>query len=707
MEEVAAADTRLDSVTIYARGARVRRTASLTRCPSQVRITGLPLAVIEDTVRISVDGPALATAVRVGIATPPEATAPEEISQVREAKRLVAIATAELERLEAAVERLAASSILAADPSDDPPAPWAAIVAARRSVLAVRTDRELALRAQITAAQQRLADARVDLEVALDQQRANPTRDARPHELRKRLDIELAASGEGAVVLHVEYMVVGARWAPSYVARLDGAKASLEVRAVVAQDTGEDWRGAKLVLSTAEPARFAQLPELAAQRIGRKQAEPARRGFRPPPAGAETLYADYQQHVEAHRGEVAAADRASTEDSFGGDAPYEADDDALGGIRSRAQSFAEEVWDEESSAAKERFATPPRGAFALDARAVPADAKLPPMAAPASKTVMFSHDEGAPEKSKKLGRASGGAAMKDRPTVVAKPAPVGAPSPLLDYGNLIMADARSPARGQLIAMPVDGDRAAVARDVAARRDRIEALALPPGCTGTWSHAYDYAYATDGEIEVASDGAWHSIAVTQRPAAVQLRHVAVPREQADVFRIASIANPFPGPLLPGPIDVYDRGRFLVTSSVEQAPPGALLEIGLGVDAAVKIARNTEFREEAAGMLRGSLKLHHSISIDVDNVSGQPIELEVRERIPVTREGEDDIEVEVGRVEPAWEPWKPDADGPRAARLRRGYRWRLALPANTKRTLRAAYEIKIPSKAELIGGNRRES
>ena len=63
--------------------------------------------------------------------------------------------------------------------------------------------------------------------------------------------------------------------------------------------------------------------------------------------------------------------------------------------------------------------------------------------------------------------------------------------------------------------------------------------------------------------------------------------------------------------------------------------------------------------------------------------------------------------LGRVEPAWEPWKPDADGPRLARLRGGYRWRVTLPAGARKTLRAAYEIKISGKAELVGGNRRET
>jgi uncharacterized protein (TIGR02231 family) len=255
--------------------------------------------------------------------------------------------------------------------------------------------------------------------------------------------------------------------------------------------------------------------------------------------------------------------------------------------------------------------------------------------------------------------------------------------------------------------PPDRHATAVEEDVAAMRRRVEALALPAGCAAAWLHTYDYAFATDGAVDVRADGAWHSIAVTAKSGQAKLRHVAVPREQADVFRVASIANPFAGPLLPGPIDVYDRGRFLVTSALGFTPPGGSVEVGLGVDPAVKIARNTEFREEVGGMLRGALKLIHAITIDVENLSGRAIELEVRERVPVVREGDDDVEVTLGKVEPAWERWTPDPEAPQGERLRGGHRWRLSLPAAQKRTLRAGYEVKISGRQELVGGNRRES
>jgi hypothetical protein len=312
-------------------------------------------------------------------------------------------------------------------------------------------------------------------------------------------------------------------------------------------------------------------------------------------------------------------------------------------------------------------------------------------------------------------RAGGGDGDAARARVAAEPpppapprrAPPPPPRPRLDYTHLRMAPPGSPERGTLVPAPARLPSTPVAAVISHAQWALNALVLPPGCSASWPHTYDYAFATDGAVDVRSDGAWHSIAVTARQATAKLRHVAVPREQSDVFRIASIANPLPGPLLPGPIDVYDRGKFLITSAIESTPPDAAVEIGLGVDPAVKLARNAEFREEATGVLRGGLRLHHAIAIDVDNLSDRAIDLEVRERLPVTRDGDDEVAVIAGRVEPAWERWTPEPDAPGAPRLRGGHRWRVAIAARSQRTLRAAYEVKIGGKLELVGGNRRES
>jgi len=697
-------ETRIDHVTLYASGARVRRVATLARpLPATLRLGDLPIAVIDDTVRVELSGGgAIVRAVRTSLDVPttaPEAEHPEDLLAAR---TRVAYASAEVERLTRALEQTTNTPVVVDDPSDDAPAAWPDIVAARRVTLATMMEREAALRPKLVAAVREREVAEAALRVISAREAAASTaRGPKVNELRKVVDVELeldASASTGEVLVHLDYQIAAARWAPTYVARLDGDTVRVELRAVVAQASGEDWTNVGLALSTAEPSRFAPLPELHAQRIGRRQEAPAPAGFRAPPTGARALYADYERVFGGRPARVEPKP------------PVEEPAAMLGGI-------AGEVWDDGESDAKEAFHTPPAGSLLEDqlsddrpsgvarglAREGAAGGGGPqakskrrsaaPMPLAPAASAFASYDE---EK------------KQDKTVRPPEPEPAaGGLTPRLDYGNLVMAPPSSRDRGALVPAARNDNRTGdVVTELLARARTLAALALPPGCHAGWDHAYDYAYAAEGRVDITADNAWTSLAVVAQGGTAKLRHVAVPREQPDAFRVATIANPFAGPLLPGPIDIYDRGSFLVTSLVEFTPPGGVVEIGLGVDPMVKLARNTEFREEAAGMLRGKLQLHHTITIEIEVLGTRPVELEVRERIPVAREGDDDIEVVLGKVEPAWEAWSPPPDSPRDRRLRGGRRWRVQLAAGAKRTLRASYEVKIASKHELVGGNRRE-
>ena len=67
--------------------------------------------------------------------------------------------------------------------------------------------------------------------------------------------IHLATEREAE--LRVSYQVRGPGWQPSYRATLDAAKSTLliERQALVAQNSGEDWSGVQLTLSTGQPGR--------------------------------------------------------------------------------------------------------------------------------------------------------------------------------------------------------------------------------------------------------------------------------------------------------------------------------------------------------------------------------------------------------------------------------------------------------------------
>jgi hypothetical protein len=183
-------------------------------------------------------------------------------------------------------------------------------------------------------------------------------------------------------------------------------------------------------------------------------------------------------------------------------------------------------------------------------------------------------------------------------------------------------------------------------------------------------------------------------------------VVVPRESTDVFRRVELMNPFDFPLLAGPCDVYTGSGawdYLLTTEIETVPPRGELHVGVGVEQAIRVVRNTRFAESSEGLIGGTAVLSHEIKIELENHLPQPCTLEVRERVPVPFEKEEQIRVDVGEVKPAWTPLRAHS---RESEVRGGYAWRLELAPAARAELRANYTIRIPSKLELVSGNRRE-
>jgi uncharacterized protein (TIGR02231 family) len=93
----------------------------------------------------------------------------------------------------------------------------------------------------------------------------------RPGSTARLAAIAIEAGAATKLTLTVAYRVGGASWRPVYDARLDtrGAKPVLDVtrRAMIRQNSGEDWREAKLTLSTLAVNRGTAAPVLGGERI--------------------------------------------------------------------------------------------------------------------------------------------------------------------------------------------------------------------------------------------------------------------------------------------------------------------------------------------------------------------------------------------------------------------------------------------------------
>lgn len=102
------------------------------------------------------------------------------------------------------------------------------------------------------------------------------------------------------------------------------------------------------------------------------------------------------------------------------------------------------------------------------------------------------------------------------------------------------------------------------------------------------------------------------------AEIDLRYIVVPREDPNVFRIAQLRNPLRAPLLAGSTDVYVDGEYILSTRIDTVPPQGQMELGLGVEQSIKVARNTAFKEVRSGeSLVAFNELRHSVRVEIAN------------------------------------------------------------------------------------------
>lgn len=83
---------------------------------------------------------------------------------------------------------------------------------------------------------------------------------------KKIVAVNLAVERAGTLELEVSYMMMGAAWHPVYDIRVspEGKEVEFSYYGVIYQSTGEDWRDARVVLSTARPSVSGEMPTVSA-----------------------------------------------------------------------------------------------------------------------------------------------------------------------------------------------------------------------------------------------------------------------------------------------------------------------------------------------------------------------------------------------------------------------------------------------------------
>ncbi len=752
----------LDAVTVHAEGALCTRLATVQvedgRIPTQVRINGLPLSLRSGSLRASILRGPPGLAVRdirptFDVQLPPEVDIPAEKLALEEAQSRLADLTSRLEAVQRELAHVGklkpefpARNKEEREPRDAPLDALLTLSSFIDSELAALHEKRLDLERQ-----RRDAEAQVQYRRRRLQESSSAVRVERARVYRAAvLTLAGPLPSEEAAQLALEYAVPGARWVPTYDLRLPRnlEEGTLRMRASVLQRTGEDWTGVRLSVSTADLDRRAEVPELKALRIGRRQPPPARSGWREPPPGLDELFTGYdavrpppgvgpaplpeppppalqapkppsgmKERLLESAPELPRKSAPAGKTQGAPRAPMDSDEEVTGSFdmpeMDGAPSMAAPPPPPQRSRGLGAFGGGvPRASAPGRGGGPPPPPAAMPMRRPSPEKLMEEEEPMAEEEAALEG--GGGAAPGTAP---ARLEPADA---LLDYGRLELAPASdSSARGRLRPRPPHVTRELLA--LAALHVRVDVTAIlavsEQEVSTVWqaplpawsvpprqsSPHFDSRFDVETRADVPSDGAWHTVPVLSVPVGLAAEYVCVPSVEPRAFRTVRVENRTPYPLLAGPVDVTLGDEFLMTSPLPTLAPGATQRLGLGVEESIKVARNTRFDEATGGIFGGATMLTHHVSVELANRLANRVFVEVCERVPVVPTGsEKDIKVEETEVAPVWQkrtplPGEAPVEGERA--------WRVVLNPGEAQTLKATWTVRIPASKMLGGGNRR--
>ena len=258
----------IQRVVVYEDRAMVTRAANaqIEAGASELALEGLPPLLLDDSVRVKGEAPGkvliAGTEVRKSFLSDPRRKEIEDLETRLDGLRLEESAlddrlqALDLQKkfvasIQSSMSEKISKEMLVAAPA---PESWAKVADFIYQGAMRAADEERKIGVEKKALARRIEAA----EKELGQAKSGAERDA------KSVLVSVEAEKPAALKLEISYVVPRATWRPVYDARADhdGGKIDLAYRSEIRQETGEDWRGVRLALSTARPSVGGRMAEL-------------------------------------------------------------------------------------------------------------------------------------------------------------------------------------------------------------------------------------------------------------------------------------------------------------------------------------------------------------------------------------------------------------------------------------------------------------
>ncbi|MCP3061272.1 mucoidy inhibitor MuiA family protein [Myxococcus sp. K38C18041901] len=708
----ASTEAPITDVTVYSDRARVVRTASLQLSGAErLELPLLPEAVDPSSIQVEAEGARVAS-VEVRPAQPPPFPVEEATLLLATLDRLgdeLARVTAEHQAHQRQVAALGRIQPKAAGEDSDgasgalAPGGWSASAA---FLVELSTKREARMR-ELEARMQALRDERE--ERLVDANRLGELPSPRGFEVR------VALTGSGAAKVRLSYLVLQqARWYPRYELQLNPAQQRVQVAfaGLVSQETGEDWTRARLTLSTALPSTFTALPKLTTWKLGtverfiptarRTDELPSEPPPLPMPAASQDVVADLRRELQTRAQEkfpprrpekVARAPRSASTPTEPASAPESprpsssarvvpgSDAFVLGGVID-AQSRGP-VSDVVVTATSPSL--PGEEVTVTDAQGI---YRLPPLP-PGVYTLRFEKEQYKP-----YARSDIQVRMQRTLRVNVELLPeslgevveiVGTP-PTIDVGSTNTGVGFS-----LHGAPISNWRPEPVVD------RYVGLAPPPGWSrpaldsqlpASLAGGHDLAFTAPRAETVPSGQGERTIPLLLESWPVQVERRVFPALASEAYLVARLKSPSRSALPGGTATLFVGDDPSGTASLPLIVPGEPFTLPLGVDPAVRTARDVRLVQSKQGFISKDDLNTYEVTLEVSNPYPFAMQTQVVDQWPLGWGG--DVESTLVRTEPM------ARQDPKTGVLR----WDVVIPASSKKTLTFEYRLKRPQNWKLI-------
>ena len=678
-------DAPVTAVTVYSDQAQVVRAGSVTVSGSQrVTFPRLPKNVDTDSIRVEADG---AEVSHVDVRT----VKGEAFSQDEARKLLARTEEVEVSLTHLLAERNAHHAQIEALRRIRPKVPGGAEAEWARTNPSDWSTAATFIMDAIAKRDSRMRELDTESETLKDEQQRNKERASTLGKTFGEPGIEVAATltGKGAANVKLTYRTTGARWYPRYELQLqpDSQRMQMAFYGRVSQDTGEDWDGARLTLSTAQPTNASELPKLTTWKLGLQERfiptpRPHAERTRPAPSAsphqpqtmASTEHALRAQLLrQSGQQQPPAPLTSQTPSQDAAQGPHSTLIGTTFDAQTRLPLSDVGITANSSSSESEHLTvTDAKGEYRI------------PSLRPGDYTLRFEHHSYKPY------TRSGVQLRLNRtirvnvellPTALNEAIErVGAP-PTIDVGSTTMS--------------VNVDPEFIKRIAVARKDgSIEqsvSLSPPPGWRARafdpaspahLAGGYNLAFTSQHRETLLSGKGERALPLVSESWPVQVERKVFPALSENTYLVATLQGPsksvFPG----GDASLFVGADPAGTATLSTLVPGESFTLPLGIDPAVRTVRNVQLVESKKGFISKDTVGTYAVTIEVPNPYPFPLAVSVVDQLPLNTDGK--VEVALVHAAPAVQPEAETGT----------LQWNVTVPPSSKSTISFHYTLSRP-------------